>query len=151
MSGHLVTVAEAVKDQLNAASLAGDFAPLTFTSVRSWMPIEALEAQDELSVNIVPRGEKRRIVSRNRLDVDYMIDIGVQIKPADIENTDLDPYQALGEQIADFFCFDKLAASCSLTEGEILVTILPRHLEELRQFTAVMTLSFRGQRDPTPA
>jgi len=96
-------------------------------------------------VTVVPKATASEIHSRSRTVGDYQVDVGVQQKVAD--EAGLDPLMALVEEIADQFRFKRLAlpggqeAVWVRTENDPVYA--PEHVDELRQFTSVLTLTFR--------
>ena len=76
---------------------------------------------------------------------DYEIDVAVQKKVADQE---LDPLMRLVEEIADHFRSKRLEAMSNVAWGGTAHSPIyaPEHLEQLGQFTSVLTLTFRTMR-----
>jgi hypothetical protein len=77
-----------------------------------------------------------------------MVDIAMQKKltsAPDVANDEVDPLMDLTEQIADFFRLRRLdnlpAAGWVSTHHDPIYA--PDHMDELRVFTSVITLSFR--------
>jgi hypothetical protein len=98
-------------------------------------------------VTVVPREDDGRLDTRSSSVHDYAVDIGVQKKPEAIENANLDPLVLLTQEIADFFLFGKHPASATLITPQVRILFLQEHLIKYRQFTSVVTLTFRGWRE----
>jgi hypothetical protein len=98
-----------------------------------------------LQVTVVPRQDDGRLDTRESSVHEYQLDIGVQQKPETLDNTHLDPLVLLTQQIADHFRFGRVAQS-SLVSPKIRILFLQEHLQKFHQFTAVVTLTFKGSR-----
>jgi len=136
----LIDIADAVVVALNAASFSQEF-----TAKRHYRPRFDLSEMQALHVSVVPKAVTSEIQSRSQASGDYQVDVGVQKRIA--EEADLDPLMTLVEEVADHFRFARLA----LPGGEQAVWVrtesdpvyAPEHLDELRQLTSVLTLTFR--------
>jgi hypothetical protein len=113
--------------------------------VRSYRPQYDLAEMAALHVTVVPKGAEIAAVSRSGVQYDVSVDVAVQ---QHLENEDaaaIDPLMALVEEIADFFRTHRLAPCPNVawlrTENDPAWS--PGHLEEYRQFTSVLTLTFR--------
>ena len=109
------------------------------------MASKLLSEITELRVSVVPRSVARsKALDRNRDGFDYRIDVSAQRK---IEPTsgNLDVLMELVEEIADHFRSHPLAgfpqARCTELANEPVYAT--EHLEEFRQFTSVLTLTYR--------
>ena len=73
------------------------------------------------------------------------IDIAVQQKLDSEQNTTLDPLLALAEEIAEHFRGKRLAGFTDAVwnKTEFTAMYASEHLEQLRTFTSVVTLTFR--------
>src|SRR5579884_522192 len=98
----------------------------------------------ELKVSVVPRSLVSKSLDRNRDSFDYLLDVAVQ-KKTDMSQASLDALMTLVEEIADHFRTQPLAsypnARCTEVKNEPVYAL--EHLDELRQFTSVLTLTFR--------
>lgn len=137
----IINVADAIVTELNATSFSQPF-----TAARGYLPTFDLQDMDELKVTVVPKEDDGKLDTRSQSSHDYAIDIGIQKKPPAIENTDLDPLMLLTQEIADHFLFGKQAAGATLIAPTVRILYLQEHLQKLRQFTSVVTLTFRGWR-----
>ena len=136
-------IADAVVTALNSHAFSQPF-----TARRCYVPAFDLKDMKDLHVSIVPRGVELSGASRSMTQTDVQIDIGVQQKlPADTvgDQALIDALMRLVEEIADFFRTHRLTtcpnASWVKTENKPIYS--PEHLEQLRQFTSVLTLTFR--------
>ena len=136
-------IADAVVAELNAASLS-----LPLTAKRLLLPSFELGEMKDLHVSVVPRGVQVLPGSRHQNQFDYAIDVAVQQKLDDLDNSTLDALLGLVEEIADLFRGRRLdsypAAVWARTENEPVYSA--EHLDQLRQFTSVLTLTFRLMR-----
>ena len=76
---------------------------------------------------------------------DFAIDVAVQKKFETGDAAELDPLMSLVEEIADFFRLRRLAAypDAVWVRTDNVPVYAPEHMEEYRQFTSVLTLTFR--------
>jgi hypothetical protein len=100
---------------------------------------------NELRVSVVPKAVVVSPLDRSRNTHDAQIDLAVQKKFATGDAAEIDPLMALVEEIADHFRLRRLdsfpAAHWIKTEHKPIYA--QDHWEELRQFTSVLTLTFR--------
>ena len=137
----IIDVADAIVTELNATSFSQPF-----TAERGYLPTFDLQEMDQLKVTVVPKEDDGKLDTRSQSAHDYAIDIGVQKKPPTIDTADLDPLMLLVQEIADHFLFGKQAAGATLIAPTVRILYLQEHLQKLRQFTSVVTLTFRGWR-----
>lgn len=139
MAATIIAIAEAVVEQLNAAPLSQPV-----VAVRHYQPNFELAEMTELKVSVVPRSVTSKGLDRYRDSFDFKIDVAVQKK---VEPTagNLDALMELVEEIADYVRAEPLAgatgARCIEVENDPVYAM--EHLEEFRQFTSVITLTFR--------
>ena len=135
-----IHVADSVVAQLNAAQLSQPV-----QAVRGYVPEYDLKEMKSLRVTVVPREVSVAAVSRDRLAYGAQVDIAVQQKFAKGDNAEIDPLIDLVEEIADLFRLKRLdsypAAIWANTEHRVLYS--PEHWIEMRQFTSLLTLTFR--------
>jgi hypothetical protein len=139
MPATIVVLADAVVAELNATA----FSQLV-AAERHYLPQFELSEMTTLRVSVVPRSVASKTLDRNRDSFDYRIDVAVQQK---LEPTpgNLDALMALVEEIADHFRSQPLAGypQARCTEVENVPVYAVEHLDEFRQFTSVLTLTFR--------
>jgi hypothetical protein len=135
----ILEIADAVVTALNAATLSQ-----SFTAARLYVPIFDIEQMATLHVSVVPRGLSRKKLDRTRDEYDYEIDVAVQ-KKTDMSQAAHDALMLLVEEIADQFRDAPLegypGARCVGVQNVPIYA--PDHMEELRQFTSVITFTFR--------
>jgi hypothetical protein len=135
-----IDIADAVVAELNAGSFSQ---PLT--ALRHYVPSFDLKEMTELHVSVVPKGLVIAGADRSRNAHDVQIDLGVQKKFTTGDAAEIDPLMTLVEEIADFFRLRPLAsypnAHWIKTENKPIYS--QEHWEELRQFTSVLTFTFR--------
>jgi hypothetical protein len=141
LTAAIIDIADAVTAELNAAKV-GTFA-MAFIAARMNLPEFDLSAMDTLHVTVVPKGVKESYASRNSAQAEYSVDVGVMKRF--INQADQDAMLGLVEQIRTFFRMRRLAqyqpAMCVGAENDPVYD--PTHLREKRQFTSVLTLTFR--------
>ena len=135
----IIDIANAVVSQLNGASLSQ---PLS--AERHYQPRFDLEEMTDLHVSVVPRSLSSRALDRNRHSFDYQVDVAIQQK-TDVSEGELDPLMSLVEEIADHLRNNRLTdhPDARVTGISNDPVYSPEHLEELRQFTSVLTLTYR--------
>ena len=136
----IIDIADAVVQELNAGTFS-----MPLEAKRHYRPIFDLAEMQDLHVTVVPKGLAIERLDRSRNQHDVAIDIAVQKKCQTADNAELDPLMALVEEIADFFRLRRLE-SCPAAvwiRTENMPIYAPEHLDELRQFTSVLTLTFR--------
>ncbi len=135
----ILDIADAVVEQLNGTPFSQ---PLT--AERHYQPKFELSEMTELKVSVVPRSLASKTLDRNRDTFDYLIDVAVQQK-TDMTPAALDALMGLVEEIADHFRRQPLAgypqARCVEVKNEPVYSL--EHLDEFRQFTSVITLTYR--------
>ena len=119
----------------------------TFTAQRQSLPILELETMDStLYVNVLTSAIPAiSQVSRDASRRDYRIEVVIQKRLADETPASIDPLLTLAEEIIDTFQSQRLkdykSAICVEVGNEPVY--LADHLERLRQFTSVVSLTFR--------
>ena len=145
-----INIADAMVAELNAAP-PGTFDP-AFTAVRRVLPVFDLAEMADLHVSVVPRAVEIAGATRSASQYDVQIDIGVQQKLApgggggggDLDQQ-VPPLCELVDQIAAYLTRRVLltmpnAIWVRLANDPIYA---PEHLSQLRQFTSVLTLTYR--------
>ena len=136
-------VADAVVAELNAEQFDEPF-----TAVRSYLPKYDLAEMKDLHVTVVPKGVTIAPGTRARNQHDVQIDVAVQKKLSAADNQEIDALTDLVDRIADRFRLKRLDAMPSAvwvgTAHEPIYA--PEHMDQLRQFTSVLTLTFRLMR-----
>ena len=139
----IIAIAEAVVSELNE----GEFS-MEFTAERHYRPVFDLEDMKTLHVTVVPKGVEIRGASRGGLQYEYAIDVAVQKKLERGDAAEIDPLMTLVEELADYFRLRRLAALPAVawvgTDNKPIYA--QEHLEELQQFTSVLTFTFRTLR-----
>ena len=137
----IVTLADALLADINATAFSQ-----SFTARRTYLPIAELETQGVLSVTMLPRGDDITLTDRNATQHDMTFDVAVQKKLANVSNRDIDPLVYLTQQLLDYFWFNKLPNNTTLVTESVSILYYSDHLQQLRQFTSVISLTFRGWR-----
>ncbi|MDD4788816.1 MAG: hypothetical protein PHO07_16715 [Pirellulales bacterium] len=139
----IADIADSIVAELNAGGFSQ---PLSAT--RCYLPKFDLAEMKDLHVTVVPRGVAVTAGTRNHNQHDYQIDIAVQKKLTAADNGEIDALMSLVDEIADHFRLKRLdnlrAAVWVKTQHEPIYA--PEHLDQLRQFTSVLTVTFRMMR-----
>lgn len=139
MPAEIVTIAEAVKEAINAATFSQEV-----VAERLYVPVYNLQDMGEIKCSVVPSSLGSEQADRSRNVFTYVVEVAVQqkIEPT-VEN--LDALMALVEEIAAVFRSKRLAeydaARCMAVEND--PAYAPEHIEEFGQFTSVLSLTFR--------
>ncbi|MCO6454818.1 MAG: hypothetical protein J5I93_05915 [Pirellulaceae bacterium] len=138
----IIQIADAVVAQLNAATFSQ---PLT--AARLYAPSFELPDMETLHVTVVPRGIASTSLDRKRDSFSFDIDLAVQ-KKTDMAQASLDALMTLVEEIADHFRAEPLSSfpGARCVDVKNAPVYSQEHLDELRQFTSVLTLTFRMAR-----
>lgn len=135
----ITDLADTVVAELNGASFSRPVA-----AERHYQPQFDLAEMTELRVSVVPRSLTSTALDRKRDGFDYQIDVAVQQK-TDFSEESLDALMTLVEEIADHLRRQSLSdypnARCTEVKNEPIYS--PEHLQELRQFTSILTLTYR--------
>jgi len=142
MSDPIIELADLVVADLNDASLG-------FTAVRAYLPVlKREELSSDLKVFVIPKSEVSLPHSRSVSQTDWTVYIGVIKKlgrgSADsFDLAELDSLRDVVKSIRDRLKFSKLGPFTWIrSENETLFD--PDHLEEYRQFTSVLNVTYRG-------
>lgn len=136
----ITDIADAVVTELNGHTFSQ-----AFTAVRHYRPLFNLADMQSLHVTVVPKAVSVERLDRTSHQEDYQVDVAVQKKVDAVDNTTLDPLTALVQEVADFLRGRRLAglpaAICVADRNEPIYA--PEHLDDLRQFTSVLTFTYR--------
>ena len=136
-------IAEAVKESLNAATFSQPV-----NAQRHYLPLFDLQDMHNLHVTVVPKGLIIQPGGRAHNQHDYQIDVAVQKKLTTGDNQEIDPLLSLVDEIADHFRFKRLDSfpNAMWIKTENVPVYAVEHLDQLAQFTSVLTFTFRVMR-----
>ena len=136
-------VADAVRSELDA----GEFS-IPFKAIRAFRHDQTLPEGKELRVSVVPKGVTMVPASRTICAYDIQIFIAVMKKLDRATPEMVDPLLGLVEEIADFFRLRRLeqCPAAVWTGTEINPMVSTEHLEQLKQFTSLITTGFKVTR-----
>ena len=134
----VTAIASAVAARLNAAAFTQ---PLTAEVV--FRPIFDLKNLRDLKVSVVPLAVSLAVAGRGALRRQVQVDIGIQRRLAD--ESEIGALLDLVEEVTQCFGIggrlpDCAEAVCTGIENEPVYA--PEHIEQYRQFTSVVTLTF---------
>ena len=140
MSAMLAAIADAVVAKLNAANFMQEF-----TAVRTWQPAFELKDMQTLKVTVVPHSRETEKLSRSAQISTCQVDVAVQKKLDKADNDEIDALVALVAEIEALFAFCELPGppKAVWVKTENKPVVAQEHLAELRQFTSVVTLTFK--------
>ena len=136
----IIDIAEAVKDSLNGATFSQ-----AFTAERRYQPLFELKDMKDLHVTVVPSGVASVTLGRGRAQHDIRIDVAVQKKLGKGDAAELDPLMTLVDEIAERFRSKRLEgySNAVWVKTENAPIYAQEHMDELRQFTSLLTFTFR--------
>ena len=141
-SSALIDIADAVVAELNTAVFS-----LPFTAERVYVPSLSAQELGTLKVVVVPRSEEGTIANRNATQHEYTVDVGILTKVAQPTPVQIDPLMLLAQEIGDYFRFRTLAGRTERwLKTEVRTPYSPEHVEQQRQFLAVLSVTFTGLR-----
>lgn len=140
----IIDIAEAVVAEINDAGVL----PSDVIAKRHYVPTFELKDMDALHVSVVPRALAIQPMGRAYCQHDVQIDIGIQQRFQDDQQITLDALMQQVEQISDLLRGKRLT---QLPEAVWLRSqndpiYAPEHMDQLRQFTSVLTLTYRVTR-----
>lgn len=139
----VVDIADAVVASLNAGTFNQ-----TFTAERLYQPTFDLSEMNTLHVSVVPRSRNSQMAARDSTFEECAIDIGIQKKVDPDDPDQIDALMDLVEEISDHLKMRRLATTpaaawLSIENEPVLAR---EHLEQMRQFTSVLTVTYRVRR-----
>jgi hypothetical protein len=136
----ITDLADALVAELNAATFGQPIA-----AQRHYLPRFDLPEMQTLHVTVVPKGVVLGVGDRARGQGDYSVDVAVQQKITTGDNAELDALTNLVEEIANHLRGRRLASypDAAWLKTEQTVLYAQEHLAELRQFTSVLTVTYR--------
>ncbi len=143
----IIDIAGAVVAELNGPDGPTFGDPLVgLDAERGYRPLFELGDLKDLRVTVVPRAVDLATASRSTVQADVQIDIGIQKKlPATDQDAEADALMQLAEEVADFFRTHPLTgvpdAAWVRSANEPVYS--PEHWDEFRQFTSIVTATFR--------
>ncbi|MCC6165105.1 MAG: hypothetical protein IT182_17305 [Acidobacteria bacterium] len=136
-----VTVADAV-----VARLAGGTYSQSFTPVRRHLPVVTLDSLASLTVSVVPKSVAIEKGTRAKDLHTIVVDVAVQKKVNVDDATTIDGLMQVVEEIVNRLKFQPLAGSVAdAMPAEIANAPIydPKHMEEWRVFTSLVTVTYR--------
>jgi hypothetical protein len=133
-----------IADALVAALNAQSWTP-SFQAERAYQPSFELKELKTLKVTVVPKGVTITQITREKASHDYQVDVGVQKKFQKGDAVELDPLMQLVQDLANIFRAKRLTGMLAAMwlKSEISPLYSPEHMEQYRQFTSVVTFTFR--------
>ena len=133
-------IADALVAELNGREFAQPF-----TAQRLYVPRFELSEMATLHVTVVPKGVVLESAGRGLRQTDVTIDMAVQQRFETDETVELDGLMNLVGEIVEFLhglrLTDYPSAIWLKTANEPIFA--PEHMEQYRQFTSVITLTYR--------
>lgn len=145
----VIEIANAVVARISGGAYAEPVA-----AKRLYQPVLELPEAEALAVSVVPRSQTVNPGTRTDDFVEVAVDVAVQKKATfDASNQSaLDGLMMLVEQIIDRLRHEHLEIGAATPKRALFVSIAnepvfaPDHLEQLRQFTSVITVRYQVRR-----
>jgi hypothetical protein len=143
----LIDLADAVKNELNDPDNVWS---LAFTAERMNDTTKKLEDLSSLQVTVRPNSAQRTRVTRQHMQTDYGIGIGLRQTVAggpSAANTGTDGLVALCEELAahfDGFVTTVGSVTATVTDSETVIVMDDESLRQRNLFVGVVNLSFRA-------
>ena len=133
-------IADAVAAELSAGTFS-----VPFQTIRAFRHEQTLPEGKELRVSVIPKGVAVVPVARAACTYTAEIFVAVMKKVDDARPETIDPLLALVEEIVDFFRLRRLAnfPAAAWVGTEVKPMVSTEHLEGLKQFTSLITVSWR--------
>jgi len=136
----IVDIADAIVDELNGGTFSQ-----AFTAERSYLPRFELPDMATLHVTVIPKSMEISQAggTRAKEQYDYRVDVAVQKREAELD--ELDALMSLVEEIADYLTGRALDTSpvANWIGTENSPIYAPEHMGEFRQFTSIITVTYR--------
>jgi len=114
-----------------------------FTATRTYRPVFDLKDMTTLRVSVVPKALVIAASSRASSMRDLVIDIGVQKKLIAAGQVDMDDLMDTTEEIETYLRANRVFGNAMWTGTENSPVFSQEHLADLRQFTSVLTVTYR--------
>ncbi len=133
-------IADAVAKELAAGAFS-----VPFTALRAFRHQQTLPEGKELRVSVVPKGVTVTPAARAACHYTAEIYVAVMKKVADARPETIDPLLGLVEEIVDFFQLRRLKEypDAAWVSTEVKPMVSTEHLEQLQQFTSLVTVTFK--------
>lgn len=139
-------IADAVVSRINGGRYAQEVA-----ARRLYQPVLELPDADTLQVSVVPKAQRVTVLSRTENAFLIDIDIAVQKKVSKIDDdqTELDGLMALVQELIDRLRFEHLQIGAPTPKRALFQSLAHEpiyareHLDQLRQFTSVLTVTYQ--------
>lgn len=145
-----VAISKKVAEVLTSASLAGEIGGFSFVAEHSLMPLVTQEQTQALRVQVRPRGEFRRFISRSKTEHDYPIEIIARRHVNGPDSLIAEELLTMAEAIADYWRFlgptYALPGRNERLVGEVTIAFSDEELREHAIVKNVITTTFRGWR-----
>lgn len=141
----VIDIADAVLAEIRDDS---ELLPVGAVLARGYAPVFDLKDMAQLHVTVVPKSLAIERTTRALREIDVEIDIGVQKKIGSGELAEMDDWMLLVERLIDFMDNRALsgAAAARFIRADNSPIFDPEHYSGMRQFTSVITLTYRLMR-----
>jgi hypothetical protein len=134
----ITLVAQAVTDTINSTVYSQ-----SVVAIRTYRPVFELDDPKIQRVYVVPRGVLHAIESRDSVQTNIQIDIGI-FKKVDLSLASLDVMMGLVEEIAKSIRTSVLYGGFNWVETANVPIYSPDNLDQSKEFLSILTLTFRA-------
>ncbi|MBA3936829.1 MAG: hypothetical protein H0X38_05155 [Planctomycetes bacterium] len=133
-----------------AAALVGELRDLGFPSSvvlqRAYLPLTELGEVEALHVTVLINGRTTTMAGRGRMQIDHRLELAVQQRLGSDDPSAVDSLLDLVEDLTRTLSARRLAEAPDAVwvQAEHAPLVATEHLHELRQFTSLLTLTYRS-------
>lgn len=113
------------------------------TAKREYRPVFDMKDMKNLRISVVPRNVEATMADRTSALHKIQIDVGLQKKLVLQDLTEIDNLMDVVQEVEDFVRSERSIGSGAWTETSNSPIFSQEHMADYRQFTSVLTFSFR--------
>lgn len=139
-----------MRSRVVAEALVSDLRELGFPSSvvlqRAYLPLTELGELEALHVTVLIAGRTTSLAGRARIQIDHRLELAVQQRLGSDDPAAIDRLLDLVEDLTRTLSARRLAAAPDAVwvQAEHAPLVATEHLHELRQFTSLLTLTYRS-------
>lgn len=134
----ITLVAQAVVDTLNSTTYSQ-----SVVATRTYRPVFELDDPKIIRIIVVPRGVTHAIESRDGVQTNIQIDVGIY-KKTDLSMTSLDMMMGFVEEISKSLRSSVLYGGFQWVATENVPIYSPENLDQAKEFFSILTMTFRA-------
>lgn len=140
---HIIDLADELVTQIN-----GNTFETAITATRHYIARVELKDADSIKCFVVPRSMTEELAGRKTLREVYEVDVAILKRFSTESNVNIDLMMELVQEVRDFLSFKKLTsvAGTVWAGSQVDPLWIPEHLENNRQFTSVIRVTYSRMR-----